>query len=126
MTPEEIHNALVALGDAIRANPVSFANLPPESQGFVLQLLTPMPNGWSDLQMQWVPKWWLESTQEGTDVANAALAAHGSLRVSARAGYLPASLIADADTAYAPIGDWLRSLVLRYADDIAWPQEDVP
>lgn len=120
MTPEEIHNALVTLGDAIRANPCSFSNLPPEAQGIVLQLLTPMPSGWSDLQMQWVPKWWLDATQEGTAAANAALAAHGPMRISARAGYLPASLIADAGTVYAPIGDWLRSLVLRYEEDIVW------
>lgn len=121
---------LIAIGDDLRANPRPFQDLDPQTARFVLTLLTPGPQGWSELQNIYVPRWYLKTSDEEVASANHLLATAGCARVGAThdtAGdaYLPASLLADSGpgSTYAPIGPWLKTLILRYSDDIVWPTE---
>lgn len=64
---------LTDIGDALRANPCAWRDIPAEQRAVVEASLLPQANGFVDDQRYWFARWWLACTQDDVDAINAAL-----------------------------------------------------
>lgn len=127
MTPEEQLNAL---GDYLRANPQSFAQLSPENRAMVEAMLTPNPN-FTEWQKVQVRQWkLLAPSQEAVDIANEALEDSGRPhRIMPRTAtngdlLLESDLLSDREGNYAPIQTFLEGLTLVSRPETDFPQPE--
>lgn len=123
ITPEQI----IAIGDSLRANPRSYADLQPQERELLHAALRPHRiTGWHSQQYHWINLWWLGCTAQQVEQLesiqqNQFLARtddHGKL-------YLRAAVLTDAVegrrlAAALPI---LETMVLWHTDDLDWPEE---
>lgn len=126
-TPEEQLNVL---GDYLRANPQSFAELAPQHRAMVESMVTPNPQ-FSDWQKTQVRQWkLLAPSQEAVDDANAALEAAGRPhRIAPRVAsngdlLLESDLLSDRLGNYSPIQTFLESLTLVNRPESDFPQPE--
>lgn len=111
---------LTELGDAIRANPAAWRDIPDAQRAVAEAGLLPQ-NGFSDEQQHLLQRWWLSCTQSDVDAINSMLP--DDVRVQAidvsGALYVCGDLLTDALTAgntYHPALSVLETLVCRYID----------
>ena len=128
MTPEQ-QAAVEALGDFMRAHPLSWAQYPPEITEPAVAMMMPGPDGFSDAQRAYFVKWQLEvPSEEWLAALNAKMPPPDNTIISARTGldgtlYIGADLLSDAINGgkMAALFDDLKTLTFRYVTE--WPSE---
>jgi hypothetical protein len=125
MTPEQ-QAAVIAVGDAIRANPRSWSALSDYERAVLTGALMPNPS-FHEAQTAYLARWWMPISDEQVAALNAAMPTHR--QVAPRAGadglkYVCADLLSDSlnngpIAAALPI---LSELVLTYCLDSHWPE----
>lgn len=64
---------LTEIGDALRASPCAWRDIPASYRAVVEASLLPQAEGFVDDQRYWFARWWLACAQEDVDAINAAL-----------------------------------------------------
>lgn len=111
---------LTQVGDALRAHPCAWRDIPPAYQAIAQAAL--MPSGaFTAEQRHWFARWWLACTQADVDAANALLPT--STQVAGieigRALYLGSDLLTDAinpASAYHAALPVLEALICTYIE----------
>ena len=125
MTEQE-YATIVAIGDAIRANPVSWHEIDPNMQSVVIEIMRPRPS-FSPEQRSFLDRWWLSVDDWELDAINAKLPAQTVVtpRLDGDGGkWINADLFTDAVEPgmrlHAILSD-LLGLTLHYLEDDYWP-----
>lgn len=118
---------LTEVGDALRAAPTAWRNIPAEYKAVAEQALLPNP-AFIDDQRYWFARWWLACTQADVDAINAALPAGVQVAPLEWAGalYLGSDLLTDSmqpGQMYYPAQATIQSLVCTYIDPPPAPVE---
>lgn len=127
MTPEQL-TAIVAVGDSIRANPVSWDALAAPARATLEAALMPEPS-FVPLQRDYLSRWWLPVTAPQLAALNAACPADTVLIGRPQTGgqlYVCADLLSDAlqGGRLAGLLPVLRTLTLTHFLPAEWPNED--
>lgn len=124
----DIVEYLKQIGDFIRANPISLSQVPQKDE--ILAILIPSERDWNDIQKDWIPKWFLKTTQEKIDELN--IKQGEGLKISGLEDingykYLPSYLIINnnVEQNYPNIREDLEQLPLYFVEDIQWKQNDL-
>jgi hypothetical protein len=128
MTEQE-YATIVAIGDAIRANPVSWDSIDSRMQSVVIEIMRPRPS-FSPEQRAFLDRWWLAVEHTRLAAINAKLPANTIVtpRIDGDGGkWISADLFTDAVEPgmrlHAILDDLLR-LTLHYLEDDYWPVPD--
>ncbi len=127
MTPEQLA-AIVAVGDSIRANPVSWDGLSASDRATLEAALMPEPS-FQPIQREYLSRWWLPVTAPQLAALNAACPADTCITGRAQTGgqlYVCADLLSDAlrGGRLAALLPVLRTLTLTYFLADEWPVPD--
>ena len=114
------------MGDILRENPASFAQLPQDWQDYLTVAMRGNPS-FSPEQEHWFTRWWLPVSEEQIDQLNEL--APPNYRISARIAeddllYVGAYLLTDAVDGgpFAPMRPILENLILTWKEPDDWPQ----
>ena len=125
MTEQELAT-IVAIGDAIRANPVSWDSIDPNMQSTVIEIMRPQPS-FSPEQRSFLNRWWLSVDDARLAAINDKLPANTVVapRMDSDGGkWISADLFTDAVEPgmrlHAILSD-LLGLTLHYLEDDYWP-----
>jgi hypothetical protein len=116
------------MGDILRQNPASFAQLPQEWQDYLTVAMRGNPS-FSEKQLHWFRIWWLPVTQEQIDELNELCPEN--MRITGRLAldgklYIGAYLLTDAADGgqLAPLRPILENLILTWREPEDWPQPE--
>lgn len=125
MTEQE-RAMIVAIGDALRANPISWEQIDQQTMATVIAIMEPRPT-FTPEQRGFLDHWWLEVNDEQLAEINAKLPSHNvvSPRLDNEGSkWISADLFTDAalpgKRLYAILPE-LLSLALYYHEDDSWP-----
>lgn len=128
MTEEQMA-AIVAIGDSLRAKPVSWDEIPEQQKQIVIDIMRPRPT-FSDAQKSFIRRWWMRVDDARLASINAALPANTivSPRVDVDGNkWISVDLFTDAVEPGMRLHralDQLLGLELHYLEDNAWPVPD--
>lgn len=122
--------ALTDVGDAIRATPIAWRDIPQDQRAVAAASLLPA-DGFTDEQRYFLKRWWLACTQSDVDAMNALLPASVQVSPIEVAGvlYVCGDLLTDALTpgnTYHPALSVLETLVCTYIDPPPQPPQEAP
>jgi hypothetical protein len=125
MTPEEIA-MIVAVGDSLRANPVSWNEIDEQQKNIVIEIMRPRPN-FDAQQRSFLDRWWLLVNDEQLAEINESLPPHTvcAARLDGEGKkWLCADLFTDAvdeGSRLYSVLPMLLNLTLHYHEDEYWP-----
>ena len=129
MTQEE-YQTIVAIGDALRANPMSWDQIPEEMKQTVIAIMKPRPS-FSSEQRDFLARWWLQVNDEQLEAINATMPPHTvcAPRLDINGNkWLNADLFTDAVEENGRLSGALPLLLglqLHYLTEENWPSEEV-
>jgi hypothetical protein len=116
------------MGDILRENPASFAQLPQEWQDYLTVAMRGNPS-FTPEQEHWFARWWLPVTEE--TVAELNELTPENFQISPRLAtdnvlYVGAYLLTDAVDGgpFAPMRSMLENLTLTWREPEDWPQPE--
>jgi len=116
------------MGDILRQNPASFAQLPQEWQDYLTVAMRGNPS-FSDEQLHWFSRWWLPTSEEQIEQLNDLCPTN--MKIAGRMGlddtlYIGAYLLTDAAGGglLAPLRTVLETLTLIWKEPEDWPQPE--
>ena len=74
MTEQE-YQTIIAIGDALRANPMSWNQIPDDMKQTVINIMRPAPS-FSQEQRDFLSRWWMEVNNDSLAAINALLPPH--------------------------------------------------
>lgn len=127
MTPEQIA-MITAIGDALRAQPMAWNQIPSEMKNSVIDIMRPMPS-FTPEQRSYLNHWWLSVSSENVEQINAAMPPNHKCdpRVDLTGGlWISADLFTDAvdeGSRLNAILPLLLGLELHYHEEEFWPPQ---
>lgn len=122
---DTISGTIKQIGDTLRGDLLSFAELSVPEQDIFITALTPQPRlGFTDQQREWLADWWLECNAETLhDLAALQMGTWQTRQAQDGTHYLPATLLTDAVSGrrLAKAYGILSELNLVDTDEIIWP-----
>lgn len=131
MTPEQ-QQIMYSIGDALRAQPMSWNQIPEGTKQTVIGLMQPGATGFTAEQRTFLDWWWMKVDQARLAQINAKMPQNTICdpRVDAQGdGYLSADLFSDAilpDARLQEVLPLLLDLTLRYLPADYWPVNEEP
>lgn len=128
MTPEQ-QAIMFAIGDALRAQPMSWNEIPEETKSVVIGLMQPGATGFTPEQRTFLDWWWMKVDEARLSQINANMPPHNivSPRIDGQGdGFICADLFSDAvlpDSRLASVLPLLLDLTLQYLPPDYWPTE---
>ena len=121
---------MIAIGDALRAEPMSWNDIPEQMKATVIAMMQPGTTGFTPEQRQFLNWWWMEVDDEKLEAINDKMPPNSV--ISPRLDdfgnkYICADLFTDAvlpDGWLHPILDEMLDLVLVYRPENVWPVEE--
>jgi hypothetical protein len=122
---------IIAVGDALRAEPVSWDRMPGDRKAIVMEIMRPKPS-FTPEQRSFLNRWWLLVSDAKVTAINSKLPANTvvSPRIDGEGNkWISADLFTDSaepGMRLNAILDDLLGLTLHYHEDDFWPVSDEP
>lgn len=126
MTPEQ-QAIMFAIGDALRAQPMSWNQIPEDTKQTVIALMQPAATGFTPEQATFLNWWWMKVDAVRLAQINSSLPPHTVCEPridDVGDGFISADLFSDAvlpDSRLEPILPQLLDLTLQYLPPSYWP-----
>lgn len=127
---EEQQQIMFAIGDALRANPMTWNEIPAETKDTVIALMQPGVTGFTPEQRTFLNWWWMKVDSVRLSQINASMPPHTvcAPRIDGVGdGFISADLFSDAvlpDSRLYDVLPLLLDLTLRYLPPEYWPAND--
>lgn len=124
---EEQQQIMFAIGDALRANPMTWNEIPAETRETVIALMQPSVTGFTPEQATFLNWWWMKVDTARLNQINANMPPNNVVapRVDGVGDeFISADLFSDAvlpDSRLEPVLPMLLDLTLRYLPANYWP-----